>query len=170
MPRPLAVLIAGPNGAGKTTFARQFIPLLHPGVPFLNADEIQRESQQFASATAAARELIARLNAAERTARSFAIETTLASMSYAARVRRWPDLGFRTVLHFIELSSADFAVARVRARVAAGGHDIPEAQIRRRFDRGLRLFLELYKDLFDVSYHWFSDDDGLRLLSKHPGA
>ena len=170
MASPIAVLIAGPNGAGKTTFARQFIPLLHPGVPFLNADEIQRESVRLASDTAAARELITRLDAAEHAVAPFAVETTLASRNYLTRVRRWSELGFRTVLHFIELPSADFAVARVRARVAAGGHAIPEDDIRRRFERGKRLFDELYKDSFDVSYHWFSDEDGLRLLSKHPAA
>lgn len=168
MASPIAVLVAGPNGAGKTTFARQFIPLLHPGVAFLNADEIQRESSQFASSTAAARELIARLDSAVQDTASFALETTLASRSYLPRLRHWSALGFRTVIHFIELPSADFAVARVRARVAAGGHDVPQGDVRRRFDRGLRLFLELYQDAFDVSYHWFSDDDGLRLLSKRP--
>ena len=168
MTSPIAVLIAGPNGAGKTTFARQFIPLLHPGVPFLNADEIQRESARLAFATSAARELIIRLNAAERSAASFAIETTLASRSYLSRTRRWRELGFATVLHFIEVRSADFAIARVRARVAAGGHHVPEHDIRRRFERGKGLFDELYSKSFDVVYHWFSDEDGLRLLSKHP--
>ena len=72
------------------------------------------------------------------------------------------------MLHFIELPSADFAVARVRSRVAAGGHDIPEGDIRRRFGRGRRLFDELCKEAFDVCYHWFSDEDGLRLFGKHP--
>ena len=170
MTKPTAILIGGPNGAGKTTFARQFIPLLHPGVPFLNADELQRESPQFAAPAAAARELFRRLDAAERVARSFAVETTLASRSYVGRVRRWSELGFRTVLHFIELPSPEFAVARVRARVDAGGHDIAEEDVRRRFDRGLRLFSEVYQDEFNVSYHWFSDDDGLRLLSERSGA
>lgn len=167
MTTPVAVLIAGPNGAGKTTFARQFLPVLHPGVPFLNADEIQRESAQLAAAAAAARELIIRLDAAERAGESFAVETTLASKSYATRVRHWSELGFTTVLHFIELASADVAVARVQARVSKGGHSIPEDDIRRRFDRGRRLFLELYKNLFDFSCHWFSDEDGLRLLSEY---
>lgn len=37
-------LICGPNGAGKTTFARRLLPLLPPGVPYLNVDEIQREA------------------------------------------------------------------------------------------------------------------------------
>lgn len=54
MTSPLAVVVAGPNGAGKTTFARQLVPLLHPDVPFLNADEIQRQSPRFATATGAA--------------------------------------------------------------------------------------------------------------------
>ena len=170
MTTPTAVIVAGPNGAGKTTFARQFIPLLHPRVPFLNADEIQRESPRFATSPAAARELVGRLDAAELAAESFAIETTLASRTYLPRLRRLSNLGFKTVLHFIELPSADFAVARVRARVASGGHDIPEEDIRRRFDRGKRLFLELYNEAFDLSYHWFSDEDGLRFLSKHPSA
>lgn len=168
MTPPNAVLIAGPNGAGKTTFARQFIPLLHPGVAFLNADEIQRESSQFATAAAAARELLTRLDAAEAAASSFAVETTLASKTYLSRLRRWSQLGFVTVIHFIELPSPDFAIARVRARVAAGGHAIPEEDVRRRFDRGLKLFLEVYNKAFDVSYYWFSDEDGLRLLSMHP--
>lgn len=153
MTAPTAVVVAGPNGAGKTTFARQFVPLLHPGVPFLNADEIQGESAAFANAASAARELITRLDAAELVVESFAVETTLASRSYVPRLRRWRSLGYRTVLHFIELPSADFAVERVRARVAAGGHNIPEEDIRRRFERGRRLFLELYRNAFDVSYH-----------------
>lgn len=170
MTKPTAIVIGGPNGAGKTTFARQFIPLLYPGVPFLNADELQRESARFAAPTAAARELLARLDSAERAAESFAVETTLASRSYVARLRRWSGLGFTTVLHFIELPSPDLAVARVQARVNAGGHDIPDEDVRRRFDRGKQLFLAVYNEAFDVSYHWFSDDDGLRLLRKRPGA
>lgn len=103
MTSPTAVVIAGPNGAGKTTFARQFIPLLHPGAAFLNADEIQRESPLFAAPSAAARQLLERLEASEAARQSFAVETPLASRNYIARLRRWGEFGFRTVLHFIEL-------------------------------------------------------------------
>jgi predicted ABC-type ATPase len=49
MTAPEAILIAGANGSGKTTFARQVLPLLHPAVPFLNADEIRREDSRFES-------------------------------------------------------------------------------------------------------------------------
>ena len=86
---------------------------------------------------------------------------------YARRLRQWSLTGFHTILHFIELSSADYAVERVARRVAAGGHSIPEADIRRRFDRGLNLFETVYKSLPDRWYHWFSDDGGLRLVDHN---
>jgi predicted ABC-type ATPase len=74
----------------------------------------------------------------------------------------------RTELHFIELPSPEFAVERVRGRVQSGGHGIPEADIRRRFVRGRQLFAGVYKGIPDVCYHWFSDSDGLRFVSRRP--
>ena len=98
---------------------------------------------------------------------SVAVETTLSSRSYLDKLRGWIDMGYRTSLHFIELPSADFAVQRVAARVAAGGHAVPEADVRRRFERGVRLFAIAYKPLVDRWYHWVSDDRGLRLGDYH---
>ncbi|RJP32186.1 MAG: hypothetical protein C4547_14285 [Phycisphaerales bacterium] len=39
------------------------------------------------------------------------------------------------------------AIARVAERVRAGGHDVPAATVQRRFHRGLRNFLDLYRPL-----------------------
>ena len=161
-----AILIGGANGAGKTTFARQFLQVQYPGGAFLNADEIQREDARFAHPVAAGRELLRRMTGLETAGVTFAVETTLSSTRYAGRLHGWSGRGYRTTLHFIELSSADYAVDRVARRVAAGGHSVPEADIRRRFHRGLRLFETVFKPLPDRWYHWFSDDGGLRLVDQ----
>ena len=82
---------------------------------------------------------------------------------YARRIRSWKEWGYRISLHFIELPSEDFAVQRVAMRVAAGGHSVPEVDVRRRYHRGLALFQQVYKPLVDEWYHWFSDNEGLHL-------
>lgn len=55
--------------------------------------------------------------------------------------------GYRMSLLFVWLNSPELAIERVEARVAAGGHDIPEATIRRRYCSGLRNFFNLYQSL-----------------------
>lgn len=80
---------------------------------------------------------------------------------------KWKSLGYRTQLHFIELPSADFALNRVAARVAAGGHDVPQEDVVRRFRRGLELFRAEYSHLVHRCYHWKSDDRGLTLAQRY---
>lgn len=161
-----AVLIGGGNGAGKTTFARDYVPTRHPDAVFLNADEIQREGRAHASPVAAGRELLRRLDHAFDARQSFVVETTLSSGRYARRAVTWRHAGYRFVVHFIEAKSADFCVARVAQRARYGGHDVPDRDIHRRFERGIRLFREDYKPAADTWYHWFADEEGLRLVDR----
>lgn len=131
---PQIVILAGPNGAGKSTLATRFVP---PGVPFLNAD------------LAAGRLLLARMDEAVHAKVSFALETNLANRTLATRIPRWQEAGYTVSLVFVWIPSADLAVERVAARVRSGGHDIPEATIRRRYQAGLRAFFEVYQPLVD---------------------
>jgi len=50
---------------------------------------------------------------------------------------------------FLSLPTADMAMARVAARVAQGGHNVPEADIRRRFDLRLKNFHGIYMKVVD---------------------
>jgi predicted ABC-type ATPase len=88
---------------------------------------------------------------------------------YARRMRSWKASGYHVSLHFIELPSEDLAVRRVAMRGAAGGHSVPEADVRRRYHRGLALWEQVYKPQADEQYHWLSDDEGLRLGQRHDG-
>ena len=58
-------------------------------------------------------------------------------------------MGFVVRLVFLLLPDVETAIARVAARVAQGGHFIPEGVIRRRFTTGLRNFHAVYKKLVD---------------------
>ena len=167
------IIIAGPNGAGKTTFAREFLPQ-EAGCPvFVNADLIAAGLSPFAperAAIQAGRLMLETI--AQHLARreSFAFETTLSGRSYAQRIPQWRQLGYRVELFFLSLPSADMAVQRVAERVRQGGHDIPEATIRRRFDSGARLFRHVYQPLVDqwVLYDNSGDEPLLMDWSNKP--
>ena len=90
-----------------------------------------------------AQEIHRRVRAGER----FAFETTLSGRSYAALIPRWRSVGYHVKLIFLSLPSVDLAIARIAARVAQGGHDVPEQIVRRRFDAGLRNLEDVYRGL-----------------------
>ncbi len=78
---------------------------------------------------------------------NFAFETTLASRSLAPRIRDLLASGYAVHLVFLWLSSADLAVQRVAARVAAGGHNVPQDTVRRRYRSGIRNFFGVYQPI-----------------------
>jgi predicted ABC-type ATPase len=82
---------------------------------------------------------------------TFAFETTLASRSLAPWIADLRAAGYAFDPLFFWIPSADAAVSRVAKRVRSGGHHVPEETVRRRFERGLANFFQLYKPLAD---HW----------------
>ena len=151
-PQRRILVIAGPNGAGKTTFARVFLPDADYR-EFINADLIASGLSPFdpdLAAQRAARLMLEEIAMRVKHGRSFALETTLSGRNYAVQIPRWRALGFHVKLVFLSLHDATMAVQRVAARVAQGGHAIPEDVIRRRFSSGLRNFHTLYKPLVNA--------------------
>jgi predicted ABC-type ATPase len=148
--RPQLVVLAGPNGSGKTTIATRFLKGELGVCEFVNADLIASGLSVFdpdLAAMAAGRVMLARLKELAFRRADFAFETTLASRSFAPWIAKLTAAGYRFHLLFLWLSSPELAVARVADRVRAGGHDVPEATIRRRYNAGLRNFFSLYSPL-----------------------
>jgi predicted ABC-type ATPase len=147
------VIIAGPNGAGKTTFAREFLPQEADCPDFINVDLIAAGLSPFdpnRAALRAGRLVLQEIKRRAHAAESFAFETTLSGRNYARLIPRWRATGYHVKLLFLCLPTADLAVARVAARAAQGGHDVPEEVIRRRFNAGLRNFENLYRALVNT--------------------
>jgi len=150
---PLVVVVAGPNGAGKSTAAPRLLREALAVAEFVNADAIAAGLSAFrpeSMAFAAGRLMLSRIRSLTLARQDFAFETTLASRLFGPQLRRLRASGYRVQLAFLSLPNADLAVARVAERVRAGGHDVPEAVIRRRFSAGLRNLIGFYLDLADV--------------------
>lgn len=142
------IIIAGPNGAGKTTFARSFLPAEARLPRFINADLIAAGLAPFApeaAAIKAARLMLKEIDECVQRGESFAFETTLSGHGYLRHIKQWRELGYRVSLFFLRLPDAETAIARVAERVRQGGHDVPEAVIRRRFAAGWNNFQQYYR-------------------------
>lgn len=151
---PTIYVIAGCNGAGKTTFAREFLPNEVKCLRFLNADEIARGLSPLkpsAGAVQAARLLLRQIDDCLRRRETFALESTLSGKGYIRLFRRARKLGYEIELHYLWLSSPTQAIARVRQRVKLGGHNVPVADIRRRFKRSL---IHLVADYLPLATRW----------------
>ena len=91
-------------------------------------------------------------------------ETTLASRGFAQSIPRWRTLGYEVTRYYLKLPSAEFAIERVKRRVATGGHDISEDIVRRRFARSLLNLETIYKALVDSWYVY--DGQTQRLIAS----
>lgn len=130
-------LVVGPNGAGKSTFVALTLASLLPGAPFVNADEIAKA--RWPEAVQARAYDAAKLAAQTRSklidqGRSFIAETVFSHESKLDVIRHAHAQGYTVVLHAVLIPEA-LAVQRVRYRVAAGGHSVPEGKIRDRYHR-----------------------------------
>jgi predicted ABC-type ATPase len=106
----------------------------------------------------AGRVMVSRMRELTREKKSFAFETTLATRVYGPWVRALQKEGYTFHLLFLWLRSSSLAIQRVRERVRLGGHAVEERVIRRRYDRGLRNFFELYLSLAKT---WVMYDNSL---------
>jgi len=162
------IVIAGPNGAGKTSFANEYLPAAREGLVFVNADEIAREQTDPALPRAqldlrAGREMLTRIDALVDSRTEFMFETTLASLSYARKIPIWQACDYTVALIYLRLPNVELSIDRVRRRVAAGGHDVPERVIRQRFAKSAKYLESLYKPIVDEWYIWDSLEGEFRL-------
>jgi predicted ABC-type ATPase len=149
---PTVYVIAGPNGAGKTTFASEFLPSFVQCREFLNADLIAAGLSPFAPEKQnlrAARLVLERIRELALEHADFGFETTLSGRTYVKLLSQLRASGYRVVLFFLWLPSAEMAVARVENRVKQGGHPVPPEDIRRRYRIGVRNLFRLYRPLLD---------------------
>ncbi len=148
---PYCLIIAGPNGAGKTTFARTFLPQEHVR-NFVNADLLAAGLSPLdpgAARLAAGRLFLSELDRLAAAKKDFAFESTLSGLTYVSRIKRWRRTGYSIEIIYLKLNDVRLSLERIATRVRSGGHDVPEADVRRRFVRSWNNFQNHYKLLAD---------------------
>ena len=138
-PRGTITVLAGVNGAGKSSVIGSFIRQV--GGDYYNPDEATREllrkNPGLAPITAnglawsVGKE---RLERAIAEGTDFVFETTLGANTITQLLLRATREGMAVKICFVGLASVQHHLRRVATRVAAGGHDIPEAKIRERWE------------------------------------
>ena len=149
---PKLYIISGCNGSGKTTASYTLLPDLLNCRQFVNSDEFAKSLSPFDPAAAsitASRYMVVKINYLLERLEDFAIETTLATRSLLRIVQQAQSLGYEVTVLYFWLASPEMAIQRVHERVAAGGHNIPDAVIRRRYVMGLQYFFGTYVPVTD---------------------
>ncbi len=156
---PRLYIISGCNGAGKTTASYSLLPEMLDCSEFVNSDEFAKGLSPFDPSKAsiqASRFMLMKIRYLLKRQQDFAIETTLATRTLLKTAKQAQSAGYTVTLLYFWLNSPDMAVERVRARVEAGGHNIPEETIRRRYSRGIYYFFNLYAP---ISERWILADN-----------
>jgi predicted ABC-type ATPase len=141
-------VLAGVNGVGKSSIAGAAFRA--HGADYYNPDEVARglaranpglgQLEANALAWRQGRALLERA-IAERL--DFAFETTLGGSTLTRLLASAAKQGIAVHVWYAGLATPELHIARVRARVARGGHDIPEDLIRRRFEHSRLNLIQL---------------------------
>lgn len=142
--RPTFWIVAGPNGSGKSSLYGntdieafdQSVWIINPDLLTQRIQEVEQLPLQEANLEAVVR-IEAWLEASIRAHQTVGVETVLSTDKYRRLVLAAKERLFAFRLIFVMLSSPELNVQRVRLRVQKGGHDVPEASVRKRWGRSL---------------------------------
>ena len=126
----------------------------NPSFFFLNADEIARELRPenlYAARFDAGRQFLERLKKMRQAGTDIVLESTLSGLTLARHLDTFRQNGYRVRLVYVFLNVPAESVNRVSARVLAGGHYVPPADVVRRFGRSQRNFWFTYRQL---AFRW----------------
>jgi predicted ABC-type ATPase len=156
-------VLAGTNGAGKSSIAGAM--LRETGADYFNPDEAARRIRSAAPGVTQADANSAAWHQGKRLLEraiadrlDFALESTLGATTIPALLASAASLDIEVRVWYVGLSSPELHIARVRARVAKGGHDIPEADIRRRWETSRLNVIRLLPTLTELRVYDNSGD------------
>jgi predicted ABC-type ATPase len=166
---PVLTLIGGPNGSGKSTLS-EWVELAGQGL-LVDPDAVARQinpANPRGAALEAGRKVLEIIDGYFERRESFAVETTLSSHASLRLIDEGRARNYEVHLIFVALNSPERNIARIRNRVALGGHFIPDEDVRRRYYRSIS---NLHKamQLVDMAKVYDNSGDEQQLLMSALG-
>jgi predicted ABC-type ATPase len=131
-------IIAGANGSGKTTLAHELLRE-EKDLVFLNADEIAREINDDLGLRAG-KIVLERADELLKAKKSVALESTISGKYHERLIEKFKKSGYEIVLIYVFLNLPELNIARIKNRVALGGHNVPDQDVIRRFHKSVKNF------------------------------
>ena len=156
---PEIIVFAGPNGSGKSTVTKMAAIV----EPYINADDIKRAYHCSDLEAAQRAETLMEDYVSEN--KNFTFETVLSSQRKINILKQAKAQGYFIRGFYILTETPDINVSRVKVRAASGGHDVPEATIRERYDKSLAN-IPVLMDLCDVLHIYDNTEEPFRIFKK----
>lgn len=148
-------VLAGTNGAGKSSVGGAAIR--QKGADYFNPDEATQRIRSSNPRVSARDANIAAWHEGKRLLEDaianrlvFAVETTLGGDTITGLLLRALADAIEVRMWYVGLATPELHIARVRARVARGGHDIPESKVRERYERSRINLIRLLPELTEL--------------------
>jgi predicted ABC-type ATPase len=157
--KPVVLVFAGPNGSGKTTLKRGLATF----GTYINADDLKKEYGL--SGLEAAQQAEYLRNCLLDKEVDFSFETVLSTGRNLLLLQRAKARGYEVQCIYVLTCDENINIARVRARYAAGGHDVPEDKTRLRYHRALALLPALI-EVCDKTLVYDNSESPVLIFSK----
>ena len=138
--KPICHIVAGPNGAGKSTFALDYLPEFAGSIEYVNPDLMAQglsPTDITLSALKAGKLTLKRIVELIGRRVSFGFESTLSGRGHLKLLADAKKAGYAIHLYYLWMPSSVMLSSRIRHRVLAGGHDVPSADVTRRYARSV---------------------------------
>lgn len=158
-------IIAGPNGSGKTTLAKELVH--EEKVNFLNADEIAMRRGDMVGLLAG-RILLKKLDECFQNGESVVLESTVSGNYHNRVIARAKKEKYQVVFVYVFLMSVEQNLARIKQRVALGGHNVPTDDVKRRYKRSIKNFF----DIIPQVHYWelyYNGEDSFEIIARGSG-
>ncbi|MDD5952407.1 MAG: zeta toxin family protein [Oscillospiraceae bacterium] len=155
-------IIGGVNGCGKSSLTGALKAERTDLGMLIDVDKLNAE---LGSIVAGGKEAIRKINYCLERGISFTQETTLSGIRTERTIRRAKEQGYRVRLYYVGLDSLTDSLQRIENRVRKGGHDIPQDDVKRRYE-------SRYDDLLRILPYcdgatFFDNDNGFVEVAEY---